>query len=117
MSCVTYAHRLPSRFFLEATATAYAFSSIEGDLPGAFVISWTLWAIFDHQRSSAYVLFADLHRRVLISNLRSFIHWSALAFSILSLVWVLKATYGVYRKSTGGTIALADEERGPLLGR
>lgn len=88
-----------SLFFLEATATAYALSSTEGDLPGAFVISWTLWAIFDHQRSSA------------------FIHWSALAFSILSLIWVLKATYGVYLKSTGSHIALADEERGPLLGR
>jgi hypothetical protein len=86
-------------FFLEATATAYAFSSIDGDLPGAFVISWTLWAIFDHQRSSA------------------FIHWSALAFAVFSLLWVLKATYGVYRKSTTGHIALADEERGPLLGR
>jgi len=88
-----------SLFFLEATATAYALSSTEGDLPGAFVISWTLWAIFDHQRSSA------------------FIHWSALAFSILSLVWVLKATYGVYLKTSGSRIALADEERGPLLGR
>ena len=56
-------------------------------------------------------------KRILTSNLRSFIHWSALAFSILSLVWVLKATYGVYVKSTHGRIALADEERGPLLGR
>jgi len=26
-------------------------------------------------------------------------------------------TYGLYRKSTGSTIALADEERSPLLGR
>ncbi|KAF9648406.1 hypothetical protein BDM02DRAFT_3115441 [Thelephora ganbajun] len=85
--------------FLEATATAYAFSSIEGDLPGAFVISWTLWAIFDHQRSSGFV------------------HWSALVFSILSLIWILKATYGLYRKNTSGHIALADEERGPLLAR
>jgi len=88
-----------SLLFLESTAAAYAFASTEGDLPGAFVISWTLWAIFDHQRSSA------------------FIHWSALAFSILSVFWVLKATYGLYRKNTGGRIALADEERGPLLGR
>jgi len=85
--------------FLEATATAYAFSSAEGDLPGAFVIAWSLWAIFDHQRSSA------------------FIHWSALAFSILSLIWVLKATYGLYCKNRGGRITLSDEERGPLLGR
>jgi len=84
-------------FFLEATSTAYALSCSEGDLPGAIVISWTLWAIFDHQRSSAFV------------------HWSALAFSILSLVWVLKAAYGLYRKNTGSHIALSDEERGPLL--
>jgi len=86
-------------FLLEGTATAYAFSSIDGDLPGAVVISWTLWAIFDHQRSSA------------------FIHWSALGFAILSLVWVIKGTYGVYCKGTSGRIALVDEERGPLLGR
>ena len=52
----------------------------------------------------------------LTPNIRSFIHWSALAFSILSLVWVLKATYGAYYKNTGNRIALADEERGPLLG-
>ena len=54
----SFYHSSPSfslSFFLEATATAYAFSSLDGDLPGAFVISWTLWAIFDHQRSSAYV--------------------------------------------------------------
>jgi len=88
-----------SLLFLESTSAAYAMSSTEGDLPGAFVISWTLWAIFDHQRSSA------------------FIHWSALAFSILSVFWVLKATYGLYSKCTGSHIALADEERGPLLGR
>ena len=52
---LTHDPYFPPSFFLEATATAYAFSSTEGDLPGAFVISWTLWAIFDHQRSSAYV--------------------------------------------------------------
>jgi hypothetical protein len=83
-------------FFLEGTATAYALSSSEGDLPGAIVISWTLWAIFDHQRSSA------------------FIHWSALAFSILSLIWVIKATYGLWLKGTDRP-GLTDEERGPLL--
>lgn len=85
-------------FFLEATATAYALSTIDGDLPGAVVISWTLWAIFEHQRSSAFV------------------HWSALAFAILSLVWVLKGLWGVYHKSRTGAIALSDEERGPLIG-
>jgi hypothetical protein len=83
---------------LEGTAASYAFSSVDGDLPGAFVISWTLWAIFDHQRSP-------------------FIHWSAFGFALLSLFWVIKGTYGVYRKSIAGHIALADEERGPLLSR
>ena len=49
-SAFRIAHLSPS-FFLEATATAYALSSIEGDLPGAVVICWTLWAIFAHQRT------------------------------------------------------------------
>lgn len=51
------------------------------------------------------------------TNPHSFIHWSALAFAILSLIWVLKATYGLYCKSTSGRITLSDEERGPLLSR
>ena len=50
-----YVPNLSPSFFLEATATAYALSSIDGDFPGAFVIAWTLWAVSDHQRSSAYV--------------------------------------------------------------
>ena len=57
-------------FFLEATAATYAFSSPEGDLPAALAITWSLFAIFAHQRSSVFV------------------HWSALAFAILSGVWV-----------------------------
>jgi len=54
----------------------------------------------------------------LTQNIHSFVHWSALAFSILSLAWVLKATWGVYRKNTsdGGSMAIADEERAPLAG-
>ena len=87
------------RFFLEATAAAYAFSSPEGDLPASIAIAWSLWAIFDHQRSSA------------------FIHWSALAFSILALIWVVKALVGlvVRIRRRGGGISL-DEERAPLVG-
>jgi hypothetical protein len=81
-------------FFLEATAAAYAFSTIEGDLPAAIAISWSLWAIFVHQHNP-------------------FIHWSALAFAILSLIWVLKGAYGVYRGRE--RIALSDEERAPLV--
>ncbi|KAI0081998.1 hypothetical protein K474DRAFT_1655914 [Panus rudis PR-1116 ss-1] len=86
-------------FFLEATAAAYAFSSPEGDLPASIAIAWSLWAIFANQRSSA------------------FIHWSALAFAILALVWVAKALIGValkIRRGRGG-ISL-DEERAPLVG-
>ncbi|EMD30957.1 hypothetical protein CERSUDRAFT_120220 [Gelatoporia subvermispora B] len=86
-------------FFLEGTAAAYAFSSPEGDLPAAIAIAWALWAIFAEQRSSAFV------------------HWSALAFAILALVWVGKALVGValrLRRGHGG-IAL-DEERAPLVG-
>jgi hypothetical protein len=104
-------------FLLEGTATAYAFSSVDGDLPGAVVISWTLWAIFDHQRSSAYVEVHFNFYLYLTTCFRRFIHWSALGFAILSLVWVIKGTYGVYCKGTSGRIALVDEERGPLLGR
>ena len=103
-------------FFLEATATAYALSTIDGDLPGAVVISWTLWAIFEHQRSSAYVKVYVVPALHLITSFHSFIHWSALAFAILSLIWVLKGLYGVYRKNTSGFIALSDEERAPLVG-
>ena len=87
------------RFFLEATAATYAFSSAEGDLPASIAISWSLWAIFAHQRHPA------------------FIHWSALAFSILSLIWVVKAAIGVGLKiRDGGRGISLDEERAPLVG-
>jgi hypothetical protein len=84
-------------FFLESTSVAYAFSSAEGDLAGAIAIAWSLWAIFAEQRES------------------SFIHWSALAFAILSLFSVLKALYGVFTGARSGGI-LHDEERAPLVG-
>ncbi|KAF9453905.1 hypothetical protein P691DRAFT_718253 [Macrolepiota fuliginosa MF-IS2] len=83
-------------FFLEGTAATYAFSTPEGDLPASIAIAWSLWAIFVQQRHPA------------------FIHWSALAFAILALVWVLKGAYGLYRGH--GRIALSDEERAPLVG-
>ncbi|TEB37499.1 hypothetical protein FA13DRAFT_1726609 [Coprinellus micaceus] len=85
-------------FFLEGTAATYAFSTPEGDLPAAIAIAWSLWAIFAHQTSS------------------KFVHWSALAFAILSLVWVLKGAFGVFYRSRGGRLALSDEERAPLVG-
>jgi hypothetical protein len=84
--------------FLEGTAGAYAFSSVEGDLPAALSITWALFAIFAHQHSNA------------------FIHWSALVFSILSLIWVIKGAYGLGRQVFGGRVSLEDEERAPLVG-
>ncbi|KAI0373503.1 hypothetical protein BV20DRAFT_962669 [Pilatotrama ljubarskyi] len=85
-------------FFLEATAATYAFSSAEGDLPASIAIAWSLWAIFARQRHPA------------------FIHWSALAFAILSLVWVVKAAIGVGQKLRHGRGGISlDEERAPLI--
>jgi hypothetical protein len=89
-------HILPShRFFFEGTAAAYAFSTPEGDLPAAIAITWSLFAIYDHQHDP-------------------FIHWSALAFAILSLIWVLKGAIGLASAWNRGGIVLEDEERAPL---
>ena len=86
---------LVTSFFLEGTAATYAFSTPEGDLPASAAIAWSLWAIFVHQTSSG------------------FIHWSALAFAILALVWVVKGAAGLVIRSHGGHISL-DDERAPL---
>ena len=83
-------------FFLEGTAATYSFATAEGDLPASIAIAWSLWAIFDHQKTS-------------------FIHWSALVFAILALIWVIKGAVGLYRRSYV-VIALVDEERAPLVG-
>jgi len=85
-------------FFLEGTAATYAFSSPEGDLPASIAIAWSLWAIFAHQRGSGFV------------------HWTALVFAILALVWVVKGAVGLVLRSRNGRIALSDEERAPLVG-
>jgi len=82
-------------FFFEATAAAYAFSTPEGDLPAAIAITWSLFAIFEHQRTP-------------------FIHWSALGFALLSLVWVSKGVFGLVSTWRRGGIVLEDEERAPL---
>lgn len=84
--------------FLEATAATYAFSSPEGDLAGSIAIAWSLWAIYAHQTSSAFV------------------HWTSLVFAIITLVWVIKGAYGLWRKSCTGVVRLDDEERAPLVG-
>ncbi|KAF8637991.1 hypothetical protein AX16_010623 [Volvariella volvacea WC 439] len=83
-------------FFLEGTAATYAFSTPEGDLPASIAIAWALWAIFAHQTSSGFV------------------HWSALAFAILALVWVVKGAIGLGVRNRG-VIALTDEETAPLV--
>ncbi|KAA1478122.1 hypothetical protein DENSPDRAFT_845319 [Dentipellis sp. KUC8613] len=85
-------------FFLEGTAAAYAFSTPEGDLPAAIAIAWSMFAIFAHQRSSGFV------------------HWSALAFSIMALFWVFKGVFGLTSLWRHGGVVLEDEERAPLVG-
>ena len=84
---------------LDMTVGTYAFGSPEGDLPAGIAIALFLWAVFAHQTSDAFV------------------HWSALAFACLALVWVGKAliaTGNKIRRGRGG-ISL-DDERGPLIG-
>ena len=39
-------------------------------------------------------------------------HWTALAFAILALIWVVKGAAGIGRR---GRIALDDSERAPLV--
>ena len=85
-------------FFLEATAATYAFSTPEGDLAGSVAIAWSLFAVFAHQRASAFV------------------HWSAFAFAIISLFWIVKSLYGHFVKARGSGSVLHDEERAPLVG-
>ncbi|TFK53867.1 hypothetical protein OE88DRAFT_1654211 [Heliocybe sulcata] len=91
-------------FFLEGTAATYAFASPEGDLPASIAVAWSLWAIYSHQT---------------VGTSGKFIHYSALAFSILALVWVVKGAWGVgsrLRRARGGGITLEDPERAPLVG-
>ncbi|KAN0075444.1 hypothetical protein V8E55_011467 [Tylopilus felleus] len=84
-------------FFLEGTAAAYAFTSIEGDLPASIAITWSLFAIFAHQTEP-------------------FSHWTSLVFAILSALFVAKGIWGLYSKFTRFTSLLQDEERAPLIG-
>lgn len=82
--------------FLEATAATYAFSSPEGDLPASIVIALSLWAIYAHQTSD------------------KFVHWTSLIFAIITLVWVIKGAYGLWKKTWGGGVRL-DAESAPLV--
>jgi hypothetical protein len=90
-------------FFLEGTAATYAFSTVEGDLPGSIAIAWALAAITAHQTSSGFV------------------HWTAFAFTLLSLLWVSKAAWGLLVRGRGGlwgwgAVRLEDEERAQVEG-
>jgi hypothetical protein len=90
-----------SLLFLWGTSAAYAFSNPEGDLAGSLAIAWSLWGIWDHQRSNG------------------FIHISALVFAILSLAWIIKAIVGLFksdRSITGLLHDATDPERAPLVG-
>lgn len=84
---------------LEGTAAAYVFAG-HGDVVGAAVISLSILAIYNHQT---------------IARAGEFIHYSALAFFIISLIAVLRATIAAFtgRTNVGGA---TDEERAPLVG-
>jgi len=79
---------------MEIQAAGYAFSSTQGDVGGSAVITWTLFNIFSHQTSSGFV------------------HWSALAFAIVSLVNLLKSVYGTGANARRITLT---EESQPIL--
>ncbi len=114
-------------FFLESTSVAYAFSSEEGDLAGAIAIAWSLWAIF--ARESPFILFyfsfgangmdrctdVKIEWVYLEQTSSKFIHWSAFAFALLSLLSVAKAFWSQVRTRSGVRAILHDEERAPLV--
>jgi len=85
-------------FFFCSTAEVYAVSTPKGDLPAAIVITWSLFAIFDHQRGG------DPN-----------IYWSALGFALLSLLSVYQCAFALFSTwYRGGIVLEDDEERAPL---
>ncbi|KAI0086365.1 hypothetical protein BDY19DRAFT_1093435 [Irpex rosettiformis] len=83
--------------FLGCTATAYAFSSPEGDLPASVVITWYLWAVFVQQWN--------------VPILR----WMVLAIAVHASLWVGSCVVAVVAKIRRGRQAiLLDEEREPF---
>lgn len=42
--------------------------------------------------------------------------WTALAFAIITVLWVIKGAYGLSRKVCVRGVRLEDEERAPLVG-
>lgn len=86
-----------SRFFLEAVSEMYAFQSDKGDLVAVATITFSLFAIFEHQRSSRFV------------------HWSALTFAAMSLLSVAKCLYGLRFQLGIRRTRVLDEESVPLI--
>ncbi|KAG9315234.1 hypothetical protein JVU11DRAFT_4368 [Chiua virens] len=90
-----------SLLLLQLVSYAYAYSAVEGDLPGCLTVSWFLFAIVVHQ-----------------SKERSgFIHWSGLAFAIFSLCWIMRCVIGLELRFRGRNNRLGiGEETSRLLG-
>ncbi|KAH7913768.1 hypothetical protein BJ138DRAFT_1145212 [Hygrophoropsis aurantiaca] len=87
-------------FFIECASMAYAYSAAEGDLPACVAISWSMWAIYAQQKP----------------NHSEFVHWTAFAFAVVSLMWVMKSAAGLARKIWGRRgIWYGDEETTRLL--
>lgn len=84
-----------------------AFSSQEGDIGGAAVITYVLWAIFDHQKKSAFIHCSSTDSRPHLSSqlvdpsFDSLLVGSALGFAIISSFWTLKAFVYTWRSSGG----------------
>ncbi|EIW84306.1 hypothetical protein CONPUDRAFT_100266 [Coniophora puteana RWD-64-598 SS2] len=87
-----------SLFVLEIVSYAYAYSTAEGDLPACLAISWSLFAIWDHQKSVP----SDRRQAPV-----------ALAAAIISLLWVLRSIAGIVKTSyKARRAAAADAEEG-----
>ncbi|OAX42474.1 hypothetical protein K503DRAFT_346473 [Rhizopogon vinicolor AM-OR11-026] len=71
-----------SLFTLQTVASAYAYATAEGDLPGCIAISWFLWAVFVHQTPEK----------------SPFVHWCALGAAIMSLCWLMRSAIGLELK-------------------
>ena len=91
---------LPS-LLLQIVDFAYAYSAVEGDLPGCLAISWYLFAVVVHQNKER----------------SEFIHWSGLGFAIFSLCWIMRCVIGLELKFRGRNNRLGiGEETSRLLG-
>ena len=83
-------------FLLVSSAASYSCATPEVDLPASIVIAWCLWGIFAHQTSSGFV------------------HWSALAFAIISLLWVIDGVNSFVILSNNPISLPADSDEPPV---